>query len=168
MPFLFDPAIFDPAIFDTIGAGTMDSSDVDNALLARLAADATLAALLPDGVWFGEAPDGLTAFVLVSLITAIDVPIFQRRAIEDGLYQVTAVGHSARVSSEVIKAAAAQIDAILDPQPPAPPADLVIVGYGVMNLERTERIRVTEIDDLDPAIRWFHRGGRYQLMVAPS
>jgi hypothetical protein len=28
-------------------------------------------------------------------------------------------------------------------------------------------VRSTEVDETDSSIRWYHRGGRYQVMVAP-
>jgi hypothetical protein len=37
-----------------------------------------------------------------------------------------------------------------------------------MVMRRRSRIRLTDVDQVDPSIRWFHRGGRYQVMVAPA
>jgi hypothetical protein len=51
-----------------------DSSEVDAALLARLA-DSELAALLPDGVWFDVAAPGATQFVLVAQLSHADEPM---------------------------------------------------------------------------------------------
>lgn len=143
-----------------------DSSDVDAALVTKLQTDSTLAALMPGGVFVDEAPAGSTQHVIVSLVDEHDDPMFGARAIEEAVYLVKAVELST-VAVKNIKAAAARIDVLLDPQPPLPPATLEIVSYGLMVLRRVARVRQTEVDEADPSIRWSHRGGRYQLMVAP-
>jgi len=143
-----------------------DSSDVDNALVAKLAADATLAALMPGGVWIDEGPAGLTQLVIVSLVDEADAPIFEGRGAEDALYLVVARELST-VAVKNSKAAAARIDALLDPQPPAARATLAVAGYGLLVMRRQSRVRMTEVDEIDSSIRWQHRGGRYQVMVAP-
>jgi hypothetical protein len=143
-----------------------DSSDVDAALVAKLQSDATLAALLPGGWYVDEAPAGLTQFGIVSLVDEHDTPVFEGRAFEDAIYLVKAVELST-VAVKNVKAAAARIDVLLDPQPPLPPATLTIAGYGLLVSRRESRVRSTEVDENDSSIRWQHRGGRYQLMVAP-
>lgn len=137
-----------------------DSSDIDVALVAKLQGDATLTALMPDGVWVDEAPAGKQAFVIVSLVSALDTPIFEGRGTEDALYLVEARELST-VGVSRIKAAAARIDALLQL------GTLTIAGYGFQVMRRTERVRMTEIDDVDSSIRWLRRGGRYQVIVAP-
>ena len=144
-----------------------DSSDVDAALIGRLAGDATLAALLPGGWYVDEAPPGLTQFGVISLVDETDTPVFGGRGYEDALYLVKAVELST-VAVKTIKAAAARIDVLLDPQPPLPPASFAIAGYGLMVCRRESRVRMTEVDSVDASIRWYHRGGRYQVMVAPA
>ena len=60
--------------------------------------------------------------------------------------------------------AAARIDALLDPQPPDPPVTLTVNGYSTMAVFRdpeAARIRMTEPDEVDPTIRFFHRGAYY-------
>jgi hypothetical protein len=135
-----------------------DSSDIDNALQMKLANDATLLALCPNGVYVDEAPPGSTRFVIVSLVEEADGGIFGGRAIEDALYQVEAQMLSTAGGN--IKAAAARIDALLEQ------GSLTVAGYSVMALFRESRIRVTEVDDVDNAIRWFRRGGNYRLVVS--
>ena len=71
-----------------------DSSDVDNALVAKLGADVTLLGYMPNGVYFDKAPAAMTRFVIVSLATHDDVRQFGGRAFEDALYLVKAVGRS--------------------------------------------------------------------------
>lgn len=138
-----------------------DSSDIDNALIAKLGADATLLALAPNGVYWEEAPPNSTRFVIVSLVDAQDVGEFGRRAYEDALYAV-----EVRMLSTVVggnpKAAAARIDVLLDHQP------LTVPGYAHMTTFRESRFRLTEVDEQDPTLRWYRRGGQYRVLVSPS
>lgn len=137
-----------------------DSSEVDSAIVAKLMADAQLTAAMPDGIFFDEASQGKTKFVIVSLVTEFDTPMFNARAFEDATYLVKAVALGS--SGADVKTAAARIDAVLDGQP------LTITGYKLMTLQRVERVRYTEVDEIDKSIRWQHRGGRYQVMASPT
>ena len=136
-----------------------DSSDIDNALVARLGSDATLLALVPNGIFVDEAPPGSTRFVIVSLIDELDEATFDGRAIEDALYAVEARMLST-VAGANIKAAAARIDALLEGQP------LTVAGYTWMTLHRESRIRQTEVDEADTSIRWYRRGGNYRVQMS--
>lgn len=135
-----------------------DSSDIDNALIAKLGADATLLALCPNGVYWDEAPPNSNRFVVVSFVEQHDEPMFSGRAFEDALYLVKAVMIS--TANGDIKAAAARIDTLLDQQP------LTVSGYGVSLMRRVARVRMTEVDDQDQSIRWFHRGGHYAVVAS--
>jgi hypothetical protein len=135
-----------------------DSSDIDSALIAKLAGDATLTGLLPNGVFMDEAPPNSTRYVLVSLLSEEDAFSFQARSHEDALYLVKAVGLS--TANPNIKAATARIDALLDHQP------LTAAGYSPMAMYREARIRFIEVDDVDATIRWFHRGGHYRVVMS--
>lgn len=137
-----------------------DSSDIDAALIAVLANDATLAGLLPDGVYFAEAPPGLRNFVIVSLTHEDDESIFPgQRVIEDALYLVKGVSFG--TSGATVKAAAKRIDELLEN------AVLVVAGYECMTVHRESRIRYPEPDDVDPSVRWQHRGGQYRVAMTP-
>lgn len=136
-----------------------DSSAIDNALIAKLGADAALLALCPNGIWPDEAPAGSTRFVIVSLVDEVDEPMLGGRAYEDALYLVEARMLST-VAGATIGAAAARIDALLEDKP------LVVPGYTWMTLHREARVRMTEVDDLDPSIRWYRRGGQYRLQMS--
>jgi hypothetical protein len=144
-----------------------DSSAIDQAVMDALLADPALRALLPDGVFWENAGKSLvdgghsTRFVIVSLVDAIDASIFEGRASEDCLYAVKAVILSSIVGANP-RAAAARIDALLEL------GTLTIPGYGFQVMRRRARIRMTEVDDVDTSIRWFHRGGHYQVMAAPT
>jgi hypothetical protein len=136
---------------------TTDSSDIDNAIIALLGADPTLLQLCPNGVYYDEAPPMMTRFVIVSLVQELDVDVFGQRAYEDGLYAI-----SARMLEGVggdIKAAAKRIDELLADQP------LTVAGFAWMATYRESRIRITEVDDVDPSIRWQHRGGNYRVQM---
>lgn len=135
-----------------------DSSDIDAALVATLGADATLLGLMPNGVYWDDAPPGSTRFVIVSLVDEADTPQFGGRSYEDALYLVKAVALS--TANHNIKAAAARIDALLEN------ATLAVAGYASMALHRESRIRLTEVDQVDPTVRWFHRGGHYRVTMS--
>lgn len=143
-----------------------DSSDIDNALIAKLGADAGaggLLTLMPNGVYFEEAPAGSRRFVIVSLVIEHDVAQFGGRAFEDALYLVKAVGLDTKANplpANAMKDAAARIDALLED------GTLTVSGYTLMTIHREERLRMTEVDGADSSIRWQHRGGRYRVQVA--
>src|SRR5262245_13156209 len=138
-----------------------DGSDIDNALIAKLGSDAQLLALMPNGVYWGQAPPQSTRFVIVSLIDEADEQQFGGRSHEDAVYLVKAVSLS--TANGDMKGAAARIDALLDG------GDLVVPRYTLMAMYREVRVRPpVEVDDVDPTIRWYHRGGHYRVMMAPD
>jgi len=136
-----------------------DTSDICAALIAKLGSDTELLGLCPNGVYRDEGYPGMTRFVIVSLMGGEDLGVFGRRAIEAAVYLV-----EARMLSTVpganIKAAAARIDALLEDQP------LTVAGYTWMTMHREEPIGITEVDALDPSLRWFRRGGRYRIEMS--
>lgn len=140
-----------------------DAGVIDAALVARLGADSQLLALMPDGVFFDEAPHGAQRFVLVTLVSAKDVATQgragERRAMEDIVYEVTAVMLGS--SAPECATAATRIDALLEDQP------LDGAGYDGLACYRVERVRTTATDRSDAALRWQVRGGRYRVQVAP-
>jgi hypothetical protein len=135
-----------------------DSSEIDQALIARLAADTQLLTLMPNGVYYDLAPQGSKQFVIVSILEQSDARLFGGRAFEDALYLVKAVEHST-VTQKNTKAAAARIDALLEEQV------LTVAGYSPMALYREERVRVVG-DEMDPSITWTHRGGHYRVVMS--
>ena len=68
-----------------------DTSMVDAAIIARLLNDATLQALMPDGVYWDVAAHGKTRFVIVSQVIHEDVPQIASTAYERITYLVKAV-----------------------------------------------------------------------------
>lgn len=139
-----------------------DSSDIDNAVSAKLGADATLLGLCPNGVYIDVAPPNAERFVLVSIRDAGDEATFDAGpAIESVVYAVKAV--MLKSAGGDAKAAAARIHALLHDQP------LTVAGYTWVTMHRDEddpRIRYTELDDRDPSIIWAHRGGNYRVEMA--
>jgi hypothetical protein len=135
-----------------------DSSDIDNALVAKLGADSTLLALAPNGVYWDVAPPGSTRFVIVSLADSHDELMLGSPAWEEGLYLVKAV--MLTTAGGDVKAAAARIHAVLDG------STLTASGYSTMTIQRESRVRITEVDEADDSIRWLHRGGYYRVMMS--
>jgi hypothetical protein len=143
--------------------------DVDNALVAKLGADQPLLALLPNGAYFSKAPAGATRYALVKLIIAIDESKFGGRAFEDARYLVEACGLDTPANplpAGLIKAAAARIDALLDPDGAG--GTLSVPGHKLMLIAREERVRTPEDDDIDPSVAWDRRGGIYRVWTSPG
>lgn len=137
------------------------AGSIDRALVALLAGDGPLMTLTPDGVFWDEGPPHATRLVIVSLLHAADTMEQRGRGSEDLVYQVTArILKSAGGSVALIEDAAARIDQLLEG------ALLIVDGYTPMVTHREERIRHTEVDDLDDTIRWFHGGGQYRIAMS--
>jgi hypothetical protein len=109
-------------------------------------------------VAYDEAPQKSERFVIVSLVDEVDEGKFGGRAYEDALFLVKAVMLS--TSGGNIQAAAARIDTLLEDQP------LTVAGYTWMTTHREARVRITEVDEQDAAIRWQHRGGHYRVQMS--
>jgi hypothetical protein len=137
-----------------------ETRDVDAAILAMLAADAELAALMNDGVWFGVAPPGSTRFVRVSQAAHTDEYVFNAPASERVVYAVEAIEQS--TTADRALDAAARIYAVLHDVP------IVAAGYAWMNTQRHGRIHDPVIDPSDSAKIWQHCGGYYEVMIQPT
>ncbi len=143
-----------------------DSSGIVNALVAKLGADTVLLNYMTNGVYEDMAPEGMTKFVIVSQILAQDVDTFGGRAYEDVFVLIEA---RATVESRGdVRAAAAEIDALLDPPAATSPgtATLDVTGYTLMGIQREEFVRATERDEQNTSIVWKRRGGRYRIRCA--
>ena len=125
----------------------------------KLRTDPQLKAILPDGVWWDSGDEKSKRFVVCSLVDHVDIPVFGGRAQEDYLFLVKAVMLNSAGGS--VKAAAARIDALLNDQP----LDIG-GGFNFMAMFRERRIRITESDSENSAIRWLHRGGHYRVQVS--
>jgi hypothetical protein len=140
-----------------------DSTLVDAALLATLNADAELVALLPHLVWFDEAPQGSTKFGVVRLEDHKDERAFEGRSHEDALYRVVAVVRTTEANAgPTMQAAAARIDVVLEG------ALLTVAGFDPMTCYRERRVRDTQTDVVDPAIRFMFCGGLYRVVMSNS
>lgn len=136
-----------------------DSSEVDAAVLAKLAADAQLAALVNGAIYFDNAPQGLTKFVLVNQRAHEEAAMMPgATAFEKFTYIVQAIFQG--TGGPDIKTAAQRIHTALHYQ------DLSIVGYQLMVMKRSERLRYPDRDELNN--EWRHRGGIYEVWVTPT
>lgn len=137
-----------------------DPAAVDAAVLAVLAGDATLAGLLPDGVYFDVAAPRAQAFVVLRLIDHADEPMLDGgTAYEVHTYRVEAV--APETSGVDINTAAQQIYTLLQN------AVLVPDGYADMRCQRLRRVRDTVVDEVTNT-RWQHRGGDYEVWVTAA
>jgi hypothetical protein len=136
---------------------------VDAALVAVLAADAALTALVPDGVYLDVAPAAKppkTRFVIVQLQTHTDTEGFRAPIYEECRYRITA-----RILSPTAAdadAAAYRIHTLLET------TVLAVAGYTHMATLRADRVRVLDVDAIDPDIRWQVSGGDYEVFVSPD
>jgi len=137
----------------------LNASAITLALLTKLQTDAPLLALLPDGTWYAEAPPGLQRFVIVSLISCVDEPLFGGVAFKDALYLVEARALS--TSGGDVYAAFARIATLLTD------AGLTLTGYAPMLMRFEEETDLVEVDAADASIRWHRCGGHLHVMVAP-
>jgi hypothetical protein len=137
----------------------LNVATVTIALLQILQQDAALRLLLPDGAWFAEAPPGSTRFVILSLISSFEIPIFGGPGYKDAVYLVEA--RALMTSGADVEAAFARITTLLTD------TELVIPEYGAMLVQFEEELEMVEVDDIDPSIRWNRCGGHLHVMVAP-
>jgi hypothetical protein len=136
-----------------------DSSEVDAAVMAKLSGDPTLMGILTGGVYWDLASLGLTKFCIVSQLAHEDRYVLTASGLwERFTYLVKGVTQG--TSGTEVKKASAQIHALLQG------AVLVIPGYSTIDIARVERVRYTEVDETSD-VRWQHRGGHYEVLVAP-
>lgn len=145
-----------------------DSDAVDVALFARLT-DATLQALMPAGAFWDVSQGSVTQFVIVSQLAHEDQYMFGGVAFERFLYLVKAVEKITSATGNV-KAAARRLHELLQCVTAAErvTARLTIPGYDHEHTKRVERVKHTEVDEVDADIRWQHRGGHYEVLVSPK
>lgn len=126
---------------------------IDTGLVGKLAADATLTAAAPGGIWQDEAPQATTGtHIIVSLSASLDVPQFRGTAWEERLYLVKAVGTTKLLADT----AAARIKALLDG------GTLTVTGYTTMGVWREQVISYVEsVGD----VRFYHSGGLFRIKV---
>jgi hypothetical protein len=138
-----------------------NAAAVDVAVMATLAGDAALMALVPDGVYRDLAPAGKRRFVIVQQQTHEDVEGFGAPLYEAFQYRITA--RILEVTGVDADAVAARIHELLHDAPLVP-----IAGYALMSCLRIDRVRLTEVDAVDRDIRWQHAGGDYEVFVSPT
>jgi hypothetical protein len=138
-----------------------DASDLDVAIFTVLD-DPTLLALVPDGIYWGQASQGQTPktkFVIVAQTAHEDLYEFQDEAFERFTYQITA--RTKDSSTVTVDSAAARIRVLM--------AGLITAtGYEIAAVHRIERIKYGESDPTDPATVWQHAGGLYDILAQPT
>jgi hypothetical protein len=139
----------------------LNVATVTIAILQILQADMALRLLLPDGVFFAEARPGSTRFVIVSLVSSVEAPMFGGPAYKDTVYLVEARALTTAASSTDVENAFARITTLLTD------AELTMPEYGAMLTQFEEELETVEVDDIDPSIRWNRVGGHLHVMVAP-
>lgn len=156
----FDPRAFDSRAF-AVGPILANSSNIENAILARLGGDPILLSLMPNGAYYGIAPARMTRYVTVALEGSDDVAAFGRRVQEDLRVRVVAVGlSSALPSADVMDDAAHRIDELLEDEP------IAVDGFTWATIYRMGRIRETDRDFGNPELVWYLRGGIYRVVYA--
>ena len=139
----------------------IDATEVERALIGKLAADAALAASLPDGVFYDLAPIGSTKFAIVSLSTSRGLyELNDAETLRTLVYVVKAVVLG--TSSTNVAAADKRMQELIDRQPLNLPPE---AGATLMVARWVDRIRYTETANNDT---WQHRGARYEITVTPA
>jgi hypothetical protein len=130
----------------------IDATEVERALIGKLAADATLSASLTDGVYYDIAPIGSTRFAIVSLSSSRGLyELNDGETLRALIYVVKAVVLGS--SSTTVAAADKRMQELIDRQPlDLPPA----AGATLMVARWVDRIRYTETANNDI---WQHRAG---------
>lgn len=139
----------------------MATSAVSRALVAYLGSDVTLLSAVPNGVYLSEAFPDATRFVIVRLILGFDEGVFGGRAYQDLHYEVEARGLDA--NAQIVQAAD-RLEQLLGADQPV---SIAATGY-VLTVTREEPIEEIEVDDINPDLRWYRRGGRYHVHAAPT
>lgn len=135
-----------------------NSAAVDQALIVKLANDATLQGLAPGGVFREVAPQGAEEpYVIVQLMDHRDeYQLARAEAYETFSYMIKAVQQSA--SGTAAQAAADRVHALLQNGTLSP------TNYVLLLMQRESRIAYVEIDE-ERDRRYQHRGGLYDVMV---
>lgn len=137
-----------------------NSIDVDIAVLNRIASDATLKTIMPDGTWWKVSASGKTRVVLLDLLHHEVTEMQGAIAYEQMLYLVKAVEYS-QSGLNVINAAKRIQALLLD-------AVFPITGYTVMRIQLSELVHYAEPDSANPDQRWQHCGAVYRVSVSPN
>jgi len=136
------------------------------ALIDALNADSALRAAIPNGAYYDVAFPGSRRHVIVSLTAPSHLQQFGGRALHDNVYLVKAVVLANEPNAvDLIATAAARIDALLEGGTVPTPGFTLAALYLDPDLDIVDAV---EVDEGDPAIRWYHRGGQYRLVASPD
>jgi hypothetical protein len=139
--------------------------DIDSALIAKLMADATLAALVPDGWYYDLAASGKTRFGIVKLMGHTVTHMFQGIAYEAPVYLVKAVEFATGTVNTL--AAGRRIHILLNGTN-GEGGTLTVAGYGTAQTWFEEYVRYPDPDPDNADARWQHRGGMYAVFASPT
>lgn len=136
--------------------------DVDTAIVQRLAGDATLAALLPGGVFWDVATLGATQYVVVSQMSHDTEYVLPNVVLwERVLYQVKVVVKGSS-GIPLVEDAYTRIFQLLQNQEAA----LSTPSYTLRAFRFVERVRATEVEEQTDQ-KWQHEGAHYECLAVP-
>lgn len=139
----------------------INASEIERALIGKLASDPQLTALVPDGVYWDLAAQGSTQFVIVTMSTSRGLAEFHDvDTMRTFIYLVKAVALG--TDRDPIAPAAERIQALLDHGDLDLPPE---AGCSLMVLRWVDRVRYTETAAGEI---WQHRGARYEITVTPN
>lgn len=130
---------------------------IEQAVVQKLGADATLASLAPGGVWLDVAPETATEpYLIVNLQSSLDaVSLGEGLAFEDALVLVKAVDSGGGAAAAL--AADARVFALLHG------GTLTVSDGTLMSMTRYARVRYVEVEGDQ---RWQHVGSIYAVTVS--
>lgn len=130
---------------------------IEQAVVQKLGADATLASLAPGGVWLDVAPETATEpYIIVNLQSSLDaVSMGEGLAFEEALVLVKAVDSGGGAADAL--AADARVFAVLHG------GTLTVSDGTLMSMTRYARVRYVEVEGDQ---RWQHVGGIYAVAVS--
>jgi len=137
--------------------------DVDAALLAKLQADTALVALVPDGIYFGEARTGALKWLQVTQIDHDDETMFERVAYETVLYQIVAIMQDTSPVGAIN--AGVRVHTVMKA---LTPTSFTPTNYRLMDVHRTTRLRYNERDTANVDRLWQHDGAQYEMRLMPT
>lgn len=135
---------------------------VDNALLAKLGADAPLLAFCPNGVYYGVAPENATRYVLVYRFDGSHEETFDQPIAQMELIYLVKVVMAKSANGDMVGATQRVQDLLL--RQPLPVAGAVASTHLA---EDYGEVRSVEQDQVDPSILYFHDGDYYAAVVSP-
>lgn len=132
---------------------------IEQAVIQKLGADATLASLAPGGIWLDVAPETATEpYIIVNLQSHLDtVAMSDALSFETAFLLVKAIVSGGSAASA--QTAADRVQTLLHG------TTLTITGGTLMSMTRSGRVRYVEVDGDQ---RFQHVGALYEVAVSRS